>query len=229
MPRRRSNYQEGLNACGKKEKIHLQTTGQMEVTAANNFASGFSNAFMSFIQGTKSAGEAFAEFAERFLASIAEMIMQQEVLNVIKSAFFGGGGVAVAGAADGGIFPTMAASGISGVGALSTPTYFPKFNVVAGEAGTEALTVLARPRMMDIGGMNAVVGQAGSQTLAITNAAALAGAAGGVSGTAVIEIQPAAGYEASIVSSAILGAVVKVTSALGQNTALRQAAKQAVS
>jgi hypothetical protein len=230
-------YQEGLNAIEKSEKLHVLTVGQMEAQAANNFASGFSSAFVSFVNGTKSAQQAFAEFAQSFLSSIAEMILQQEVLSVIKSAFFSGGGTAVSGGsgdaggelkmAYGGMI--MAAGGISGIGSLSTPTYFPKFNVVAGEAGTEALTVLARPRMMDIGGMRAVVGQAGNQTLAITSAAALAGGAGGVSGTAVIMIQPSPGYEASIVSNAIQGAVLKVTSDMGQNTALRQAAKQAVS
>jgi Lambda phage tail tape-measure protein (Tape_meas_lam_C) len=222
-------YQEGLNSMQHHEELRTMTMQQMENQAATQFASGFSNAFLEFVQGTKSAGQAFAEFAQSFLADIAKMILQQEMLNVIKSAFFSGGGMAVSGAASGGIFPTFAASGISGVGSLSTPTYFPKFNVVAGEAGTEALTVLARPRMMDIGGMKAVIGQAGSQTLAITNAAALAGGAGGVSGTAVIMIQPAPGYEASIVNNAIQGAVLKVTSDMGQNTALRQAAKQAVS
>ena len=82
--------------------------------------------------------------------------------------------------------------------------------------------------MMDIGGMQAVVGQAGNRTLAITDAGALAGSAG-ISGSAIIQIQPAPGYEALIVSNAIQGAVLKVTSDMGQNTPLRQAAKQAVS
>ena len=111
-------YLQCLNSLEKKEELHTMTMQQMENQTAQNFASGFSNAFISFIEGTKSAGQAFAEFAEQFLAQIAEMIMQQEVLNVIKSAFFGGEGIAVSGAAAGGIFPTMAATGISGVGSL---------------------------------------------------------------------------------------------------------------
>lgn len=122
----------------------------------------------------------------------------------------------------------MAASGLAGVSSVSSPTYFPKFNVMAGEAGNEALTVLARPRFMDIGGIQAMVGKAGNNTMAITNASDLANKSG-PNGTIVVELRAAPGYEASIVQTAIQGAVVKVTSDMGQNTALRQAAKQAVS
>jgi hypothetical protein len=222
----RIQYQQGLNALEHREELHTMTMQQMENQAAQNFAGGFSDAFLSFVQGTKSAEQAFGEFAASFLADIGRMIMQQMVLNMIKSAVFGGGGTAVAGAASGGFFPIMAASGLAGVSSVSSPTYFPKFNVVAGEAGREMLTVLARPRFMDVGGMQAIVGQAGRNTLAITNASDLA-SRGGVSGSAVIEIQPAPGYEATITANAIQGAVLKVTSDLGQHTPLRQAAKAA--
>jgi hypothetical protein len=230
----RIKYQQGLNNLEQKEQLHTMTMRQMELQTAQNFASGFADAFVSFVDGTKSAEQAFGEFAASFLEQIATMIIQQEILNAIKAAgFFSGGGTASSGGsgdpggelalAFGGV--RMAASGLPGVSSVSSPTYFPKFNVVAGEAGHEMLTVLSRPRMMDIGGMSAVVGKAGNNTLAITNAADLANR--GISGSAVIEVRPAAGYEANIVESAIQGAVLKVTSDMSQHTPLRQAVKQA--
>jgi hypothetical protein len=124
------------------------------------------------------------------------------------------------------VFPRFAANGLPGVDSVSRPTYFPRFNVVAGEAGREMLTVLARPRFMEVGGLEAVVGNAGPNRLAITNADALAGH--GVSGRAVIEVVPAPGYEARIVENAIEGATVKVTQEMGRNSRLRDATKKAI-
>ena len=54
-----------------------------------------------------------------------------------------------------------AASGVAGVSELTGPTYFPRFNVLAGEAGREMMTVLARPRTLSIGGANAIIGSVG--------------------------------------------------------------------
>jgi hypothetical protein len=221
----RIKYQEGLNSIEKGEQLHVMTVHQMELHAAEEFASGFADAFVSFVQGTKSAEQAFGEFAASFVADVGKMIMEQEILNAINaSGLLGGGGIKTA--STGGIFPIMAASGLSGVSSVSSPTYFPKFNVVAGEAGREMLTVLSRPRMMDIGGMQAVIGKAGNNTLAITNASDLANKSG-PNGTITVELRPAPGYEAGIVQTAIQGAVVKVTSDMGQHTPLRQAVKQA--
>ena len=62
------------------------------IQAGESFATGFTDAFMEFAEGTKSAEEAFKQFAASFLREIAKMIMQQLILNAVKAAgssFFG--------------------------------------------------------------------------------------------------------------------------------------------
>lgn len=207
-------------AALKKELTDVQQVGR---SASEAFASGLSTTLVDVRAWTKDAGAAFAKFFADLASQIAQMIIQLLILRALKSAF-----PSLFGAADGGMFPTMAASGLAGVGEVSRPTYFPKFNVVAGEAGREMLTVLAKPRYMQLGGIQAVVGNAGRNRLAITNADDLADQAGGsISGRAVIEVRPAPGYEASIISDAIDGAELRVTQNVRRHTPLRQAVKQA--
>ena len=212
-------------------KLHIMSIEEMEASAAEGFAGGMAHAFVEFASGTKSAGDAFKEFAVQFLEQVAEMILQMLILKAIQAAFFGGGGVSMA--ARGGFYPSLAADGLEGVSSISSPTYFPKFNVIAGETGREMLTVLARPRMMDVGGFQAVVGQAGKSTLAVTNAGALqriaAGAgAGGAGGHLIIEVQCSPDAEARIISNSVTGAEVRITQRAQQNTPLRSAIKKAV-
>lgn len=58
---------------------------------AEDFASGFTNAFDQFVQGTQSAMDAFRQFAADFLRQIANMILQQMIFNAIRGIM---GGVA---------------------------------------------------------------------------------------------------------------------------------------
>jgi len=61
---------------------------------------GLTGAFTSLIDGSKSAKDAFADFARAFLAQIAQMIIQALVLKAINAAlggFSGGGGVSPTG------------------------------------------------------------------------------------------------------------------------------------
>lgn len=71
---------------------------QMAEGAMSSFANGMTDALMSIIDGSKSAGEAFKAFAAQFLMDVARMIIQTLVFKAIKSAF----GVPFA---DGGIIP----------------------------------------------------------------------------------------------------------------------------
>jgi TP901 family phage tail tape measure protein len=58
------------------------------------FASGITDAFMAFADGSKSASEAFKDFAAKFLLQIAQMIIQMYIMQAIKiAAGFGEGGV----------------------------------------------------------------------------------------------------------------------------------------
>ncbi len=223
-----------------KETIHVKNLAEMEKSAAESFASDFSSAFTDFVDGTKSAEEAFKDFAKSFLEEILKMIIQQQILNALKTAF-GGGGVSISGGSSvagvsgdyggelamGGV--RMAASGLSGVSSVSSPTYLPRFNVLAGEAGREMLTVLAKPRTMSIGGVEAVVGNAGKNTLAITSASDLANAGGSSGGKIQIEISHSDESKANIISSSIQGAEVRITQRAQQNTQLRASLRKAVS
>jgi len=202
----------------KTQTEMLQDVG---VQAANSFASGVADAMVSFATGTKTAKQAFLEFAKSFLEEIAKMIIEQEILNAIKAmSWLGSGGMTTADAAGGVHF---AADGIQSV---SSPTYFPKFNVLAGEAGMEMLTVLARPTLRSVGGMDAVVGNAGSKRLAITNAGDLENnGRGGAGGTIHIQIDHTPETQATIIQNSIKGAVSEVTHQLKRNTPLSASVK----
>jgi hypothetical protein len=211
----------------KKAEFAASELGQISQQAAQQFSAGFSNAFLDFVSGTKSAGEAFKEFASSFLRQIAQMIMQTIILNAIKSTglFAAEGGTYFA--AQGGVYPRMMAMG--GVASVSQPTYFPRFNVVAGEAGPEMLTVLARPRMMQIGGVEAAVGNAGPQRLAITDAAALAGRSASGGGSAEVLIRLSPGLEGSITQNSIEGARVRIVRDMKEDSELSQTTRKLVS
>lgn len=66
----------------------------------NNFASGLTDAFMAIGDGSKSAKEAFKEFAASFIKQTAQMIIQALILKAIKLAI---GGFADGGVAEGGV------------------------------------------------------------------------------------------------------------------------------
>lgn len=203
----------------KAQLTDIQRLGEQ---TTHMFAGGFSQAFVDFASGAKSAKEAFGDFARSFLSQIAQMIMEQIILNAI-SGIMGGAKAA----AQGGMFPRMMASGgMAGVAAVSSPTYFPRFNVVAGEAGKEMLTVLARPRMMEVGGMQAIVGSAQGNRLAITSADGLAQSGGGAAGgTIVIQVQGTPDFEARVVSNSVRGAQVQVANDMRADTPISRGVK----
>jgi hypothetical protein len=238
--------------------------------AVTEFSRGMAHAFVSIIQGTQSASEAFKSFAANFLSTIAEMIMQLVIFSMLKKALTpmglwpwpAGGGVIAPAKAAGGLI--TAAGGVAGVEEVNGPTYFPRFNVLAGEAGREMMTVLARPYQPNIPGLHAVIGNVGPNRLAMLPANELIGLArprfaadggyfdyelpssrprkaadvgvfgGGISagvltGTAVIEIRPAQGFEARIIDSAIKGAEVKIVYDMQHGSPLSEATKRLVS
>jgi len=69
--------------------------------ALRSFASGLTSAMMAFADGTKTAKEAFKDFAREFIAQVAAMIVQMLILQAIKVAF----GIKTEGMADGGVVP----------------------------------------------------------------------------------------------------------------------------
>jgi lambda family phage tail tape measure protein len=197
--------------------------------ASQAFAQGLSTAIVDWASGVKDADDAFREFAQNFLRQIATMILQQLILNAIQRGLGALGftsGSSGSSAAAGGIFPrAMAAGGIAGVDMVSRPTYFPRFNVLAGEAGSEWLTVLSRPRMMDLGGISAAVGEAHGRTMALAPAAQVAGGGGG---RGVLEIRLSPGLQGAMVGEAIRGARVVVVQDMSQDSDLSKATRRLV-
>lgn len=213
-------------------RFHVTEIGQVIDRAAQTFSSGFSQAFVDFVSGTKSAEEAFKSFAADFLKATAQMILETTILNAVKAginSYFGGGASSVGSGGDvsGGDYPptsdtTFANGGIrfagSGLMTVSSPTYFPKFRTIAGEipGQPEMLTVLNNPKMMSIGGIQAAVGNAAGNKLAITGADALARAAGGGQVDININLEP--GLVANITNNAPKVAVVTINRDSKRNT-----------
>ena len=241
-------YQEAFNAENKlyeaelkratfSQQVALRLEVDLRDLAAQGiqlFAGGLAGAIVSaFEEGDK----AFQKFAQRFLKAMAEMILQTLILKAIQSVLGGGGQVSSGGggAATTANIPQLAGAGgwfagairaAGGVDSVSSPTYFPKFNVLAGEAGREVMTVLAQPRMVNFGGLSAQVGMAGSNRLAITSADALAArAGGGAGGTIDIRVTMSPGLKAEIVSSSVKGARLTVIQDLNENSAISRGVK----
>ena len=82
--------------------------------ALNNFASGLTDAFMAMADGSKSASEAFKEFAAQFIMQTAAMIVQALILQAVKTAIggFAEGGIAEGGASN--ITPLATGGVVSG-------------------------------------------------------------------------------------------------------------------
>ena len=68
--------------------------------AMNEFARGLASAMMAFADGSKSASEAFRQFAAEFIKQVGMMIVQMLILQGLKTAF--GFGMADGGVAEGG-------------------------------------------------------------------------------------------------------------------------------
>lgn len=63
-----------------------ESMGRIAEGAISSFANGMTDALMSIVDGSASAGEAFKKFASQFLMDIARMIIQTLVFNAIRSA-----------------------------------------------------------------------------------------------------------------------------------------------
>jgi len=207
-----------------KTESHLTQMQQMGLQIGRQFTDGLGTALVdSFEKG----GAAFQQFAANFLKRTAEMLAQAAMFRIFSS-LFGGTSIGsfffgASGAAQGGVFPRMMATG--GIQTVSSATYFPRFNVVAGEAGAEMMAVLSKPRMMNLGGIEAAVGSAQGNRLAIASADALASR--GAGGAVQVHVTLDPGLRAEIVQNSVQGAVVQVTRDVKRNTALRAAVRGA--
>jgi hypothetical protein len=197
----------------------------IERQGAQSFSQGLAGAMVdAFEEGDK----AFQKFASNFLKQIANMILQAMILNALKSMKFGlaDGGVVTANAAGGVHF---AAAGMMGMS--SGPTFFPKFNTIAGEAGREMLAVLARPNSEALrNGVAAQFGTVQGREMALVDGRTLRNmdAGGGAGGMLDVRITLGDGLEARIVNKAANVSVQMVTEQMSTHSVLSETTKRLV-
>jgi lambda family phage tail tape measure protein len=130
------------------------TWGQSADSMRQSFASGMTDGLFEFIDGTKSAEQAFSQFAASFLKNIAQMIIQQQILNVVKrvSGGWGGAAGAVTASANGNIIANGEVQAFANGGVVDSPTLFPMKSGVGlmGEAGPEAIVPLPDGRRIPV-------------------------------------------------------------------------------
>jgi len=212
----------------KKLREQSEEYKRLGESIKTNFAGSMSHAIVTMVTDWKNAGAAFKEFASSFLKQVAEMILQLLILRALRAAFgFAGGGTSTVGesgqsafpAANGGVFPRMMASGgVNGAFDLDSATYFPRHNVVAGEAGRETLAVLSKPRSTNFGGVPAVSGRAGSSDVSLVSTAGLSALAGGSGGRIMIDISLDQSLRAEIANQAADIAVTRIDQRLTEDS-----------
>lgn len=102
------NLAAGMERAQGATKNFIPTVEQL----TERFSDGLTNAIFDWIDGTKSASDAFREFASSFLREIAQMILKQMIFNALK---------AITGYSDGGLVTGFATGGYTGAGGKYQP------------------------------------------------------------------------------------------------------------
>ncbi|MFU8924895.1 tape measure protein [Acinetobacter puyangensis] len=105
----------GLTQVDTEFKKFLPTADQLN----ESIAGGLTDAIMDFADGTKSASDAFRQFASDFLREIAQMILKQMMFNAVKGIMGSSGGIG--GAIASGISAAFAIGGYTGDGGKYEP------------------------------------------------------------------------------------------------------------
>jgi len=118
-----TNWADSIEAGAKKWSASIDN---MSVQLANltdnvlqNFTTGAADAFMTWVEGSKNAGDAFREFARDFVKQVAQMIMRMTIALILQKALgwaYGGVGGVPAGSYGGpeGAYGIMHGGGIVG-------------------------------------------------------------------------------------------------------------------
>jgi hypothetical protein len=130
-------------AYKEQHRVLEEAKGQQE-EVAGVIADSFGSAFMSIVEGTKSAKEAFKDMARSIVKQLFQILVVERMVKSIKG-FIGGIGAVQAdgGAWQGGSQIQAYANG----GVVGGPTYFPMAGGktgLMGEAGPEAIMPLKR-------------------------------------------------------------------------------------
>jgi hypothetical protein len=198
----------------------VQFANKVSTILATELSRGIVDAFRN---GKFEADKFFSDL----LAMIAEAALQQALAGILGSAGTGGNaGTGLFGllfGAKGGVFPRMMAGGGLAGRELNQATYFPDYNVVAGEAGREWMAVLARPKAFSEGGISGIKGYMEGKEMALTGAAALAGR--GAGGHIVVDVNLGPELEARIIRQAVENAEVRVTQQMTRESPLSRATR----
>lgn len=157
---------------------NLAISSELKTTAAEEdkariaemnqlISTGLTNEMLNIADGTKSAKEAFKDFAKSFLRNIAEMIIQAQIFKAIEAVSYGDDGSTTAigalfGAVSKAATPKSAKGNVFNQGNLvpfanggivKHPTIFPmaKGTGLMGEAGPEAILPLTRTSTGNLG------------------------------------------------------------------------------
>jgi hypothetical protein len=85
-----NKYKSGLEKWTETAQSFADQLDNIVIEMAESISSNLSDSFLEFIDGTKSAEQAFREFASTFLREMAKMILQQTILNSLKEAMNSG-------------------------------------------------------------------------------------------------------------------------------------------
>lgn len=100
-----------LNKTDASFRKFLPTIEQIQ----ESIAGGMTTAILDWADGTKSAGDAFRQFASDFLREIAQMILKQMIFNAVKAAS------SYMGYSDGGLVTGYSTGGYTGIGGKYEP------------------------------------------------------------------------------------------------------------
>jgi len=170
------NEQEIEQELRKQEELRktqevLEENRRRQQELADAMEGHFEDAFMSFVDHTKTAEEKFKEFASAVIKDLYRILVVQNMVNAAKMAFSGGGGpLAFLGNlfADGAAFSKGSVVPFATGGVVGSPTYFPMSGGrtgLMGEAGPEAIMPLKRGKDGKLG----VASEGTSDTIVVNN------------------------------------------------------------
>lgn len=133
-----------IEADKERQRV-LEEAKQQQEEVASVIADNFGSAFMSIVDGTKTAKEAFKDMARSIIKQLFQILVVEKMVKSIKGFIggIGGGAYANGGAFSGGSKIQAYADG----GVVGSPTYFPMAGGktgLMGEAGPEAIMPLKR-------------------------------------------------------------------------------------
>lgn len=165
-----------------------QKSQEILMTISGNLAGGF----LDFVEGTKSASEAFAAFARQTIRYITQMILQQAIFNALSGL---GGATAMAGSAGGGATgllganTTFAKGGLAKFadgGSVSGPGSGTSDSIMARISNGEFIVRAAAVKSVGTNFLNAINSMGGRSRMPAFADGGLAGSGGG-QGSIVIE------------------------------------------